>query len=449
MSWLGSPEFKVGFLVIAVSSLIAVMAMKVAEGPGFMSGKRTYFFRSDSAGGLVLNSAVKMAGIKVGVIDEIVLEDGRARVVLDVEGQARITSSSRVALKADGILGDKHVELTPGLASDPELPSGSELQFTDGEGGLDDIMGQVSTAVKSIQELIDTFNKAVKAGDDSTTVGRIIGNIEKITADLRQVTGENKEDIREIVSRIRTITKNIDTYINEDSLAHVDNALKNIDEITTKLNKGEGTLGRLINDESTIENINMAVENVNNFLGGAQKMETSVDFHSEFMSSDENKSFLGVRIQPGLDRYYELALISDTVGVTEVEQDRTNTDGVESNVIRKRTFKNEFKITGLFAKNFWDFTIKGGLIENFGGAGLDYFVLGNRDFRLSVEAFQFQELQLRTFVRYNFFRGFYVVGGGDNLLGNDERDPAAFFGAGIFITNDDLKTLVGKFSFSR
>lgn len=449
MAWLWSPEFKVGFLVISVSTLIATMALKVAEGPGLLSGQRSYFFRAESAGGLVPNSAVKMAGIKVGIIDEIVLEDGRARIVLSVNREARLTSSSYVELKADGILGDKHVELMPGKPEDADLPSGSELTVRAGAGGIDDVMSQASTTLKSIQELVDAFNKAVKAGDDTTTVGRIVGNIEKLTADLKDISGENKAAIREIVERIRTITKNIDTYINEESLAHVDNSLKNIDEITTKINKGEGTLGRLINDESTIENINTAVENVNNFLGNAQKMETSVDFHSEFMSNSDSKSFLGIRIQPGLDRYYELALISDTVGVTKIETDETTSNGVGSTTTHKRTFKNEFKITGLFAKNFWDFTVKGGLIENYGGAGVDYFVFGNRDLRMSVEAFKFQDLQLRAFIKYNFFKGFYVVGGGDNMLGNDERDPSAFVGAGIFVTNDDLKALAAKFSFSR
>lgn len=449
MSWLWSPEFKVGFLVISVSTLIAVMALKVAEGPGFMSGKRSYFFRADSAGGLVLNSAVKMAGIKVGIIDEINLENGRAHIVLDISGDARITTSTRVQLKADGILGDKHVELIPGNVEDPDLPAGSEIAMGSEKGGIDDLIAQVSETVKGVQELVSTINASVKQGDDKTTIGRIVLNIEKITADLKDVTGQNKEDIREIVDRVRNITKNIDTYINEESLAHVDNALKNIDEITTKVNKGEGTLGRLINDESTIENINVAVENVNNFLGGANKMETSVDFHSEFMTNDQNKSFLGVRIQPGLDRYYELAVISDSQGLVQEEIDETNTDGIESTKTLRRTYKNKFKFTGLFAKNFWDFTIKGGLIESYGGAGLDYFVLGNRDLRMSVEAFQFQELQLRAFIRYNFFRGFYVIGGGDNLLGNAGRRSAAFVGAGIFVTNDDLKALAGKFAFSQ
>lgn len=445
MGWLGAPEFKVGFLVIAVGGLIAGMAMKVSQGPGMFHGTNNYYFHADSAGGLVPNSAVKMAGIKVGVIDEIQLEDGRARIVVVLDKNARITNSARVELKSDGILGDKHVELVPGKEDDPMLPYGSEIVANTGRGGMDDIMSDVSRVAKSLNELLDTLNKATKAGDDTTTVGRIVGNIEKITADLKEVTSENKDKIRDILDRIRNISKNVDTYINEETLARVDRSLKNIEEITTKINKGEGTLGRLINDEQTIDGINTAVENVNNFLGGVDKLETSVDFHSEFMTNDENKSFLGVKIQPGLDRYYELDIISDSLGMTTRESDVTTSDGVTHTSSATKNYKNSFKITGLFAKNFWDLSVKGGLIENYGGVGVDYYVMGNRNLRFSNELYQFQALQWRSFLRYTFFKGAYAVAGGDNLLGKDQRRASAFFGVGIFITNDDLKMLASKF----
>lgn len=446
MSWLVSPEFKVGFLVIAVSGLIAAMALKLATGPGIFSGKRTYYFKVDSAGGLILNSAVKMAGIKVGVIEGIDLSDGRAQVTIAVERRVKVTNSARVALKSDGILGDKHVELIPGQPDDPEIPNGGEIIAANAKGGMDDVMADVSRVAKNLNELLDTLNKATKAGDDTTTIGRIVGNIEKITADLKDVTSENKDKIRDILDRVKNITKNVDTYINEESLARVDKSLKNIEEITTKINKGEGTLGRLINDEHTVEELNSAIENVNKFMGGVDKMETSVDFHSEFMTGhDQSKSFLGLRLQPGLDRYYELNVISDTRGVTTNESTESTTNGASSTTSYRKTYKNQFKISAVFAKNFWDFTIKGGLIENYGGVGADYFVLGNRNLRLSTELYQFQDLQWRAYLRYNFFHGFYLTAGGDNLLSKDRGQASPFFGAGLFLTNDDLKMLAAKF----
>jgi len=442
-----SPEFKVGFLVIAVSGLIAGMALKVANGPGLFGGSKPYYFKVDSAGGLVQNSAVKMAGIKIGIIDRIELEDCRAKIWIALERRIKVTQSARVELKADGILGDKHIELIPGKDEDPEILAGNQIPTGNVKGGMDDVMGDISKVAASMKELMDTLNSAVKEGNQSTTIGRIVGNIEKISGDLKDITSENKGKIGDIVDRIRNVAKNIDTYINEESLARVDRSLKNIEEITGKINKGEGTLGRLINDDQTVEELNTAIQNVNNFLGGADKLETSLDFHSEFMTNSDSKSFLGLRIQPGLDRYYEIDVISDTRGVTSVENDTSVEDGVSHTQTYKRTYINSFKFTGLFAKNFWDFTIKGGIIENYGGVGLDYYLFGNRDIRLSTELYEFQALQWRAFMRYNFFHGFYLTAGGDNLLSKDQGKAAAFFGAGLFLTNDDLKLLATKFSF--
>jgi phospholipid/cholesterol/gamma-HCH transport system substrate-binding protein len=73
--------------------------------------------------------------------------------------------------------------------------------------------------------------------------------------------------------------------------------------------------------------------------------------------------------------------------------------------------------------------------------------LFNKKLRLSVELFNFQEAQLRAFMRYNFFKGVYVVTGGDNLMSNDDEMASWFVGAGIFITNDDLKMFASKMSF--
>ena len=445
---MSSPEFKVGFFVVLVSALVGGMAMKLAEGPGMFAGTNTYYFRADSAGGLIPNSAVKMAGIKIGIIDKILLENGRARIVISLEGDTKLTESTTVTLKADGILGDKHVELIPGRPEDVQLPSGSEIKLAAGKGGMDDVMADVSRVAKSMNELLDMLNKAAQDADDSTAIGRIMGNIEDLTADLGEITNENKGKLAEILDRVRNLSKNVDTYVNEETLSRVDRSLKNIEDITAKLNKGEGTLGRLINDEQTIEELNSAITSVNKFLGGADKLETSVDFHSEFLSaSSTSKSFIAFRLQPGLDRYYEVQVIDAPEGTrrSTLSKSRTN-GGPEQTFEETTTYRNKLRITAIFAKNFWDLTIKGGIIENAGGMGIDYHLM-NRNLRFSAEFFDFEELQIRAFVRYNFFKGAYVIAGGDNMLGNGDLVASPFFGAGLFITNDDLKTLASLVRF--
>ncbi len=445
MNLIGSPEFKVGILVVIVSGLIGVMSIKVAEGPGVLAGDKEVHFVVDDAGGLVKNSAVKMAGIKVGVIDEIELVDGKAKVHLVLDGDVPLTTSGKVELRSDGILGDKHVELVPGSPTDPEVKENSQLPMSDTQAGLDNIMKEVGKIAQSLNQLGDNLNKATSGdGDPNTPVGRIILNIEKLTKDLAEVSAENKEKINNIIARVDSLTTNLDTYINQESLARIDKSIQNIEEITTKINEGEGTVGRLINDDETVEKINTAVAKVNDFLGGADKMEMSIDYHSEYLADvDLTKSYLGVKIKPGLDRYYDIQVVDDPRGVVRKTKTETNLSPTEEKTV---TFYNKIKLTALFAKNFYNFTIKGGLIENSGGVAFDYHLFDRR-LTLSAEFFDFDDLYIRSFARLNILDGVYLIGGGDNLMSSGDTSSSAFVGAGIFITNDDLKTLASFASF--
>lgn len=461
MMLFNTPEFKVGVLVVVVAGLIGVMSMKVAEGPGVLGSHRNHSFVLVDASGLVRNSAVKMAGIKVGVIDEILLEEGKARVKIVIDKDVPITMSGKVEIRADGILGDKHVELVPGNPTDPPLPDGAEIFSASEKGSLDKIMNEVGKITDSLGKLAENLNKAASTGDQSTTIGRILTNIEKVSQDLSEITGDNKEKIHEIVDQVHGITSTLDDFINDDSpkgfkvgwqkavagLHRIDSTLKNIEEITDKVNRGEGTIGRLVNDEETVDELNSAIRNVNNFVGGAAQMETSVDFHSEYLTEvSDAKSFLSLRIQPGLDRYYELGVVDDPRGLVKSYSTSTRVNGGDATVTDEtKTYRNQVKFNALFAKNFYDFTIKGGIMENSGGVGFDYYFL-NRRLRLTLEAFDFSDLYVRAYARYNLMTGIYLIGGGDNIFG-DKGEPSSFVGAGLFITNDDLKALASKVSF--
>lgn len=445
MSLLNSPEFKVGILVVIVSGLIGYMSIKVAEGPGVLSGQKEVHFMVEDAGGLVKNSAVKMAGIKVGIIEDIELVDGKAKVFLRLEGDVPLTTSGQVELRSDGILGDKHVELIPGNPLDQKVKENSQLNLSETNAGLDNIMKEIGKISTSLNELAENLNRATKGdGDDSSPVGRIILNVEKLTKDLAEVSGQNKEKINRIVTRVDNLTKNLDEFINAETLARVEKSIQNVEEITAKINEGEGTIGRLINDEETVEEINTAVAKVNDFLGGADKMQMSIDYHSEYLSNvDMTKSYLGVKIQPGLDRYYDIQVVDDPRGVARRTFTQIDGGATEDKTV---TYFNKIKFTALFAKNYHNFTVKGGLIENTGGVAFDMHLF-DRKLTISSEFFDFDDLYIRTFARYNLLDGVYIIGGGDNLLSSGDSESSGFIGAGVFITNDDLKTLASFASF--
>ena len=443
MNLLSTPEFKVGLLVVAISTLIGYMSLKVSQNPRLLTGSKEHHFIVDNAGGLVKNSAVKMAGIQVGTIADIVLEEGRAKVIIRLDKDVQLTSSSKIELRSDGILGDRHVEIVPGDSRDVALPSGAPLP-ADGQGGLDNIMREVGDITKSLKELAENLNRATKGdGDGSSAVGRIVLNIEKLTQDLATITDANTSKINNIIQRIDNLTASIDDNITGESLSRVNRSLRNIEEITEKVNQGEGTLGKLINDDTTVDEFNTAVSNINEFLNLITRLETTIDVRSEvFSNADVAKTYLGVRIQPGVDRYYELQVIDDPRGVPRRTITSTSIDGGPLSTVETTTTEiNRLKFTGLFAKSFYNLTLKGGIIENSGGIAFDYYFL-NKDLRLSAEFYQFSDLYVRAFARYNLFKGIYLTAGGDNFFAASDGRFSPFFGAGLFLTNDDLRLFI-------
>ncbi len=127
MNLLGTPEFKVGLMVITVLSIIGIMSMKVSENPDMLTGTKEGWFLLKDAAGLIKNSSIKMAGVTVGTIKDIRLKDGMARIDITVQSDIPLTTSSWVELRANGILGDKYIEVVPGNPQDPPLPKGGRL----------------------------------------------------------------------------------------------------------------------------------------------------------------------------------------------------------------------------------------------------------------------------------------------------------------------------------
>ncbi len=459
MGFLTSVQFKVGALVIVVGGLIGYMSMQVSDDPSYLGSPKKVWFLMPNAAGLIKNSAVKTAGINVGVIKEIRLQDGQARIEITVKSDIPLTTSASVEIKSIGILGDKHVEVSPGNPSDPPLSDGAQIMSINDKGSLDSVMSQVGDIAKSLKDVAEVVKDSLsKDGTDKHVLGRIVKNIEKVTDDLKQITGENKEQIGQIVDQVHSITSTLDELINDETdtglkktwkktLVRLDSTMKNVDEIAAKINNGEGTIGKLINDETTVEELNTAIQGVSSLFDTAGRIQTGFDFHGDYLSNfGATKSTIGIQIQPGLDRYYYLAVINDPAGVVEREDTTVMSGGsILSDTQTTKKQYNKTLFTALFAKNFWDWTIKGGLIESTGGFGLDYSFLRKKAL-LSFEAFNLEKAHLRLSARYFLSHGFYLTGGLADILDKNNR-RSSYIGAGLFLTNDDLKLLLSKSPF--
>lgn len=458
MNLLSTPEFKVGLMVIVVSALVGVMSMRVSESPNYLGGTKEISFEIENASGLIKNSPVNVAGIKVGMIKDIKLRNGKAIVEMVIRPEVELTGASKVEIRANGILGDKHVEIVPGSPNGPMIKDGGEILVVEDNASIDRLVTEVSKITQSLGAVVDNIRDATE-GDDTKPIGKIVNNIEKLTSNLSELVDDKKDEVADLIDHLNNISESLDELVNEEgesgfqarfhnSMARLESALGNIDEISGKINRGEGTIGRLVNDEETVEELNTAIAGINSFIDAGSKIQTSFDYYSHVLTNGDGvRSYIGVRIQPGLDRFYEVAGITSPDGVI-TRQTQTNTiDGGTPTVTIQETAQDfQLRLTALFGKKFYNWTIKGGMMESRGGLGIEYNFYRDR-MRLSVDAFDFDTPNVRAYLRYSFFKGMYVVGGQQYIFANGSDNASSFIGAGLFLTNDDIKVLLSRINF--
>lgn len=451
MEKLKTKEFKVGASLIIFLSILALFSLKIAGGGYQVSSGNAHWFLIDDATGIIKNSYVKISGVPVGHVKSIGLSKGRARLNLVIDSTTKIPIDSYVEIRAKGILGAKYVSLVLGDNRTEFLAAGVEIKRVKVKGSIADFLNKVGEVTASIQKLASSFERAVIGKDaNNPLISQIIHNINHLTEVLLQVTSDNQRKVGATVNNLYYISSRLKNFFDDQKeggnwehlkggLLKFSNSLESINNIVAKVDRGEGTIGRLLNDEETINQVNSALEKVSTLLGGVGELKTEVDFHSEYLSQqDVFKSFVGVKLQPGADRYYELAIVDSPVGtksrtITEVEED--------GDFIKKTEIKtlDSLRFNAMLAKTYSNFTLKGGLIESYGGFAIDYHPL--ETFKFSVQAFNFKELNLKTTLRYTPLKSLYVYGGQENTFKEAGRQSNYFLGFGIFIDSNDLSLL--------
>lgn len=122
-------EFTVGLFVIVGILCLGYLSVKL--GGMELMGSQGYdvYALFSNSGGLKQGSSVMIAGVEVGRIKRIGLEDYQARIVMNLNKAVRIQEDAIAAIKTKGLIGEKFIEITPG-ASEKVIPQGGKIRET-------------------------------------------------------------------------------------------------------------------------------------------------------------------------------------------------------------------------------------------------------------------------------------------------------------------------------
>jgi phospholipid/cholesterol/gamma-HCH transport system substrate-binding protein len=462
-------EAKVGiFVVIALAALAWASIQMGVLGMGRPEGYKVYFM-TDNAAGLKRRAPVLMAGIQVGTVEAIDLVDQQARLTLLIEQQVRLPADSVVSLNTQGIMGDTYVKISPGGGPPVSRQESGETQLDNVQSSrrLEDLADRLGEILEDVKVITSSLKVSLASSESQDNIQASLANIREITDALRHVVAGNEDRMIKVVANLEKftasltqITQRIESgqgtlggLVNErQTLDDLNATLASLKNVTQKIDEGQGSLGKLVNDDKTVTRLDDALLGINNYIGQGERWRLGVDYRGEWNFRQEAlRNTLNVRLQPAADKFFLLGVVDDPRGTREDTLTTTTiTAGGQQRQIERRVTRIDYDQLGFnaqFGKRFYDLTLRGGLFNSSGGVALDYSLLGD-NLMLSFEASEFrrdENPRLRVAADYKFWKYFYVTAGWDDLVSGTDQD-SFFLGAGITFYDDDLKYLVTNIS---
>ncbi|MBI5167756.1 MAG: MCE family protein [candidate division NC10 bacterium] len=506
-----SAEARVGLFVFLGIMLLAALTLRVGGfGPLKKGGTRIQVI-FESVEGLDEKAPVRLAGVRVGEVERIEVKGAKAVVTLRLNPGVEVYRNYRVRIASLGLLGEKYVEITPVGEEKSEIIGRGELVREGspplkGEApvGVDKFLTQLSDLAEDVKKLSSSLVELVGTPEARRTIKNILSNAEALTGNLNRAVVANRENLDRILANLRTfsgdlsstmkenkdsvsnliknleklsqdlsgksgeiaenikvITQNLKDMLSEnrenvaesiknikEASAKVQTTIESLNKITSKIEKGEGTLGKLVTDEELAKDLKATARGLKEAMTGFDRFKFYIGYRGEYLARpSDSRNVISLRIQPREDKYYLFEVVDDPMGTVKRRETTTTTtvDGRTTTETEKKTeVSNKLGFTALIAKRFYDLTLKGGLIQSTGGVGAEYTFLDDR-LNLGLEVFDFHrsgEPRLRASAKYNLLKSLFIQGGVDYLLQDDQR--TFYLGGGFLFEDEDLKLLLGR-----
>lgn len=468
--------------------------------------------------GLSRKAQVKIAGVNVGWIEDIQLcSDHQVLSTIMIHGGYTLHKNACAYVRQDGLLGPKFLEIIPGNPSMGQLAPGSFLMTpSEQQVSIEDIMQKFHTISNNVADVTESFKNSWTSAQGVQQLENIFVHLaqaaERIAAVTEKIDGalgsnaEHIENLLKIGTQIQQITQKLETAVFpafsenlskiscivdrdfnrvagkiESSIDSFQDTSAAVNEVAQKINEGKGFVGKLINDDSTYRDLQVATQGIRNYFNRVNMMQIIFDAHfesmyrpAEFYAFEDAKSYFDIRLHPNDDHFYLLQMAASERGIVSRTEkkyefadsqahhlidlntldinpaDRLKLQCLQSKEKFKRnTFKVGIQVGKIFGRSL---ALRLGLFDGyFGGLAADIDIPFNTDsirWLMSFEAYDFRgwnrerdrRPHLKWLNRIYLLNNIYMVFGADDFI--SQRNANVFFGAGIRFGDDDIKYLM-------
>jgi phospholipid/cholesterol/gamma-HCH transport system substrate-binding protein len=273
------------FLVVGIIGVLTVLF--VMTDAAIFRGRYIISTNVEDAGGIRKGDPVQMRGVNIGRIMGFEISQGGVKISLEIEGEFKIPVDSRVQLVSAGMLGGMKADVIPGTAT-TYVKYGDTLQGRTQKGlaDLDQLSGQAEDVLARVQKLL---------ADE--TIGNVnVSTLEmrKLLIELSSAVKEQRKELGSLTQSLRRSSAGLEKTANapelERSIKRLDTISTRMDEVTqtldrgtrsmesvmARIEKGEGSLGKLTKDDELYDNMSRAALNVSQATENINKLTEEI-----------------------------------------------------------------------------------------------------------------------------------------------------------------------------
>ena len=490
-------QLKVGAFVL-IMAIIAGYLIITFGGNSFNKNLVPYYVYFEDAGGLSKGSDVQVKGVKAGKVGEIKIDkNGKVKVEVLIDKDIPIYRNAKVYIRTLGLMGDKYVYIDPGSPKAGALKEGDSLGKGEAyagveetfnninraisEGDLKDLIVSIRLLAKHLDQLVQENRENIKAttenlkvitADLRESIPRLADRIDRVAYNLERITGDNREDIRELVINLREFSEalrektpkvmdSVEGTANEiretvaETREPLKNALRSAESILSKIDKGKGTLGKLINEDTLYNDIREGVNAFSEPFKVVKKSNLDIKLYAEkHTGNKDSKAGIAGIFSPSSDRYIYVGVLSNSNGRVYKSEEIYNNGNGQITSLTKRDYGILFDLQ--YARKLLNLNdnssiwIRGGLKDSGGDVGLDYQYSDNIVVKTDLYNFgrdnglnEPDKPQLDITLNYKLpdYPIFIGVGGSDLL---NDKYRGVYIGGGFLFRDNDLKYIIGS-----
>ncbi len=290
-------ELKLGVLTIAAIVVAAITIFSVMGSKGFFWQRYNLKTRFPNVAGLKAGSPVRVAGMEVGSVTDVVFAGDQVDVIFEVNKSVRprVTTNSRAVLGSVSLLGLGAVDITAATDGTP-IPEWGYVPTGRTAAGLSDVTTQASEGISELTGMI----KDLRGGKGA--VGKLLTE-DKLYNSLHEFVNAAGD----VTKTIRSGKGSVGKFINDPAIANsLQGSLTNLETMTKRINAGRGSFGKLVNDEAFANSLTGATDNLraltdrlNRGEGTAGKLVTDPALYNQLKSLADRLDLLAKRLNDG------------------------------------------------------------------------------------------------------------------------------------------------------